>query len=237
MVQGKHVTIISSRRGVSSTEQKRIAKMLGLATKGMKRSTVQDMLAPALEKVFISVRRRYRDLISRSSLLLGPYKKIEGSKGAYDSGSLYNALSEIPLKTKQTTRGVQMTWGVQAENPADDPDRFNRADKGWSNTLPNYGSIFEWANRKFKWGLPSYRNVKDNLLTVLRESGAVVHFGGTAMRADRALAMLYRALRYRRYKGLRIRRHMREWTQSEMAKAFQRGRILTPEQVAKLLQS
>lgn len=232
MVQGTSTVVISASKGFS--EKGSLSRLFKLADTQFDPETLQELLRPTLNKIYRNVLKNYHDLIRRSSLWLGAYTKIPGSKGAYQTGTLYNALQQDDLTTKKKGNKVVIEWGMSIASPADDPHMFERADRGWVNAdSPNLGALFRWANIRFRWGLDSLANRKRNLLTALRQR--TVTFGRQEMRADRALYILWKSVKTKRYKGLRLKKHLKQYTSSAVADLTRGGKLLSAKQIASLL--
>jgi len=234
MVQGTRITVVDAKKAFSVNTADAIAALLKLSKRKIDPKLMQEMLTPALNKIYRRVLKQYHDLIRTSSLRLGAYNRLPGSAGAYQTGTLFRALVQDSVTLKKTARGQSLTWGMSIASPAKDPGMFERADRGWVNAdHPNLGVLLRWASLRYGWGLERLANRKSNLLKTLRKYE--VRFGGTTVRADRALMRLWRALSRRRYKGLRLKKHIRAFTKEAVAEVASGGRLLTGKELARLL--
>lgn len=181
-----------------------LIQFLGLDRYATNQRVLLTELRPHLRELFDVVNKRYKSAIRNGSLRDGPGNKI--GDGAIKTGALLNALRYTAPKSHRDSSGVQVAWAIAVDNPADDPEHFERADNGWRNARrPNLSALVDWLNTKFGWKIPATRSA--TAFQEWRQSGLRVTLpSGAQISAASAVWLFYRKVRRRRYKGLKLSR-------------------------------
>jgi hypothetical protein len=201
-MNGTRTTVV--RPGSGFADAARFARLLGLRNRKTPEIMAKAM-SPKLHRMFLKVNKDYQQMLLQSSLRLGAYS-MSGDNGVYFTGQAYNALKESPITIKSDG---SLEWSIGFQNPKNDPTKFERMDRGYKfRGKANLQALFNWAKKKYGWNVPTPKD-SATFFQRLRRYKVMASNGRTNI--SWVFWRLYKKVRNRSYKGLRLRKHLTDW--------------------------
>ena len=202
-------------------------ELVGVGRKGIAPAEAASVLRPKFESLFKSVRSSFRGMLTRSSVVLGPYQKAAyDENGARDTDTLYNSLGYTFAVKKLSSGRLVVDFVITSDAP-----NYNLLDEGWTNSdTPSISATLNWAIRH----LPNWSGISpaapgestDTIFRRLRDTEIA-----PGVKADYAFLRLYEEMRNRRYAGLRLTENIVRFSNAALQRFATQGGILNPNEL------
>ncbi len=221
------VTRVNPRNFNSRLAASRITKLLGVDDFGKASSSLVKVIEDKAEGVFKDVRKAFRNLLTRSSVRLGPYQReANDANGARDTDTLYNSLN-YRIRVKRSRNGY-MSTSVEIFSTA---THYTLVDEGYTqDRSPAIAPLLNWAIRNLPgWSvvpMVSQGTPAETIFLDLRR------YEINGLKADYLFYRLYQEMSERQFEGLQLTENIVRFTNLSLQRRAREG-FFTQEDLAR----